>query len=199
MERQAEPKKRKWKKILGISLLALLICAVAAAAILYALDGRHVRFYLTGPKDLVVAYGQEFQDPGVTAVSVGDVFGEGEEQLPVSADGYVNTNEVGTYELTYSTHMFLWKYSTVRKVHVADLTPPTITLREIEGYEPSWFTGYEEEGYMAFDDLDGDVTDQVQRETLPDGFRYTVTDRSGNSTSVERHPHFTITEPEIVL
>ena len=75
----------------------------------------------------------------------------------------MDTKTPGAYELTYVTK-FLWKeYSAVRKVIVADREPPVVVLKHTEGYSPNWFTGYEEEGYTATDNCDGDVTDRVVR------------------------------------
>lgn len=45
---------------------------------------------------------------------------------------------------------------------------------------------YVEEGYTASDNYDGDITDKVERTVTDTGVIYTVSDSSGNETSVER-------------
>ena len=61
-----------------------------------------------------------------------------------------------------------------------------------------WFSGYEEEGYLAWDDVDGDLTAQVQFELLEDKIEYRVSDRAGNETVVERELP-AATAPELTL
>ena len=192
-------KKRSLKKTLKLAGLILLVYAAVAAAITILVDGRHVRFYLTGEQEITVPYGEPYTDPGCYAVTAGRIFGEGEHWLPVTTEGSVDTDTLGTYELRYCARYQLLEYSTVRTVHVADMTPPVITLKTREGYTPSWFTGYEEEGYTATDDLDGDVTDRVERRMLDDGVEYTVSDQAGNVATLVRHPNYTVTRPHIDL
>ncbi|MBR6088770.1 MAG: hypothetical protein IKP86_02475, partial [Anaerolineaceae bacterium] len=69
---------------------------------------------------------------------------------------------------------------------VPEAAEPVIELKKTEGYTPTWMTGYAEEGYTAFDAVDGDLTDKVESVRLGDRIRYSVTDSEGNSTSVER-------------
>ena len=91
-------------------------------------------------------------------------------------------------------------YSTERLVTVVDTTPPVIELKHTEGYTPTWMTGYAEEGYTAFDAVDGDLTDKVQSERLGDRIRYSVTDSEGNTATVERLlPDASFAPPEIKL
>ena len=186
---------RGWK----IALLALLVLILAAAAVLLTLDGRRVRFRLVGPAEITVPYGQSFTDPGRSAITVGDLFGPGSLELPVETEGEVDTRKLGDYELTYTARFLLSTYTAKRLVHVADLTPPTITLQSVEGYAPSWFTGYEEEGFLAWDDVDGDVTDRVERTDFGDKIQYLVTDAAGNTAVAFREPDYSLGKPELTL
>ena len=184
MSRQKEKKKksgRGWKA----TLLLFLLLIIASAAVLFTMDGRHVQFRLVDSSEITVPYGVDFVDPGRSAVTNGRIFGPA-LLLPVESSGYVNTKHIGTYELTYSTEFLFTTYTAKRIVHVADITPPVITLQTVDGYEPDWFSGYEEEGYLAWDDVDGDLTAQVQSELLEDKIEYRVSDRAGNETVVER-------------
>ncbi len=184
-EQAAEPEKgsgRGWK----IGLLLFLVVILGAAAILLTLDGRHVQFRLVESSEITVPYGVEFVDPGRSAVTVGRIFGRWDLELPVTTEGSVDTDTLGTYELTYSARFLFTTYTAKRTVHVADITPPVITLQTQEGYEPDWFTGYEEEGFLAWDDWDGDLTEQVEREDLGDRIEYRVTDSSGNTAVAVR-------------
>lgn len=65
-----------------------------------------------------------------------------------------------------------------------DKTPPVIELTRNPDYFVSSAEEYQEEGYKAVDDRDGDLTDSVRR--IPSGnvICYEVTDRAGN-TAIE--------------
>jgi len=186
-------------KTFKLVLLILGCYAVIAAGITTLFDGRHVRFYMYDAKEITVEYGSEYKDPGIYAVTVGRVFGEGEEKLDIETRGEVDTSKLGSYELEYVVNWGFREYITTRSVKVIDTTPPEIKLEFIEGYSPSWFTGYEEEGFSATDLCDGDLTDKVIVENMGENIVYTVTDSSGNSASVERIPKYSITEPQIHL
>ena len=195
----AEKKKKKrsgrgWK----ITLLLFFVIILGAGAGLFTLDGRHVQFRLVGSSEITVAYGKPYVDPGRSAVSTGRLFGPGTQELPIETQGSVNTDEIGTYILTYSTEYLYTTYTARRVVHVADLTPPTITVQTVDGYEPSWFTGYEDEGVLAWDDVDGDLTPFVQREDLGDRIEYRVSDSAGNEGVAVRELS-AIAPPEIKL
>ena len=186
---------RGWK----LTLLLFFVVIIGAAAVLFTLDGRHVQFRLVGSSEITVPYGVDFVDPGRSAVTTGRIFGPGVRELPVEASGQRgHRTGIGTYELTYSTQFLFNTYTAKRIVHVADITPPVITLQTVDGYEPDWFTGYEEEGYLAWDDVDGDLTDQVEREELGGQIEYRVKDSAGNETVVERELP-TASAPELKL
>lgn len=196
----ADQRKRKKQSGRGgkITLLLFLVMILGAAAVLFTLDGRHVQFRLVESSEITVPYGVAYVDPGRSAVTTGRLFGPGVMQLPVETVGEVDTNTIGTYILTYSTTFLSNTYTARRIVHVADLTPPTITLQTVEGYEPSWFTGYEEEGFLAWDDCDGDVTALVEREELGDRIEYRVTDSAGNEALAVRELS-AVASPELRL
>ena len=193
-----EETKKRTGRGWGGKLLLTLLLLIGAAAGLIALDGRHVQFRLVDQAEITVPYGKPFQEPGRSAITVGQLFGPGRYQLTVETQGEVDTGKIGTYELTYSTEYLFETYTTRRIVHVEDITPPVITLQTQEGYEPSWFTGYEEEGFLAWDDCDGDLTDQVEREDLGDRIEYRVKDRAGNAGYAVRELS-AVAPPELTL
>ena len=199
--------KKLWEKLRGrkigrtgrLVLMILALYALFVLAVTLVVDGRHVRFYMTQPQEITAAYGEEFTDPGCYAVTAGRLFGEGGRRLRLSVRGEVDTSKLGSYEIEYSAHWLFQEYSTRRTVTVVDKTPPEITLEYTEGYAPSWFTGYEEEGFTALANCDGDLTAKVEKKVLGDRIEYTVTDSSGNTASVERRPNYTVTAPVISL
>ena len=199
MKETDERKKRKSRRgwIILAAVLALLLLVVS---MLFLIDGRYVRFYMYGDEEQTIEYGTAFQDPGVYAVTTGRLFGESEERLEVETFGAVDTGRLGSYVLRYVTHYAFSEYSTERKITVVDTTPPVIELKHIEGYEPTWMTGYAEEGFTATDNCDGDLTGKVKRTPETDRIIYTVADTSGNSTTVERElPKLSYQPPTITL
>jgi peptidoglycan/xylan/chitin deacetylase (PgdA/CDA1 family) len=193
-------KTRRKRGLALVIALALVICLALTAAVILLLDARTVRFYVYGDEEMTVEYGSVFNDPGVYAVTAGSLFGEGEKHLPVNILGAVDTHSLGSYVLRYTTNWAFSEYAVEWRVNVVDTTPPVIELKHIEGYAPTWMTGYAEEGYTAHDNVDGDLTGHVERVKLDDRVLYTVTDSSGNSTSVERLlPALSYRPPRITL
>lgn len=193
--KKPEKKRKIWKTVLLLAVVYILVMAVITTAV----DGRHVRFYLTGAETLTIECGEPFVDPGCYAVTVGRVFGETEQPLDIRVEGQVDSVHVGSYELRYVVNFLFREYATTRHINVIDTTAPEIELRTNEGYRPSWLDGYVEEGYIARDICDGDLTDKVQREVFEDRIVYTVADAAGNTASVERRPDYAVTAPEITL
>lgn len=61
-----------------------------------------------------------------------------------------------------------------------DTTPPSIMLTRDNRYFVQPGARYEEEGYAAYDDTDGDLTKEVQVSINGDIVRYRVSDSAGN-------------------
>ena len=187
---------RGWK----VTLLLFFVIILGLGAALFTLDGRHVQFRLVDSSEITVAYGKPYIEPGRSAVTTGRLLGPGTQELPIETQGTVDTNVIGTYVLTYSTEFLSTTYTARRIVHVADLTPPAITLQTMDGEEPSWFTGYvrDQDNYMAWDDVDGDLTALVQVEDLGDRIEYRVSDSAGNEAVAVRDLS-SLAPPEIKL
>lgn len=64
----------------------------------------------------------------------------------------------------------------------SDTTPPSIMLTRDNRYYVQPGGQYEEEGYAAYDDTDGDLTSQVEISINGDIVRYRVCDSAGNIT-----------------
>ncbi len=185
-ETRDKTNRRKRGGILGTAAAILAVWLLLMAAAALVLDGRTVRFYIYGEDELTLEYGTPYAEPGVYAVTAGKLFGESEKHLELRTEGSVDSGRLGTYVLRYTARYAFSDYSAERRVTVVDTTPPVIELRRIEGYEPNWMTGYAEEGYVAYDACDGDLTGRVLRTKLDDRVVYTVSDSSGNTARMER-------------
>ena len=200
--RQARHSGIAWKRQVrtrrAILLILLAYTALICAAALI-IDARHVRFYMTGPEELSLEYGERYTEPGVYAVTAGNIFGESSKHMPVSSTGLAEGPELGSYRVEYTVKYAFRQWSTSRRVDVVDTTAPVLELKHVEGYRSSWYSGYQEEGFTAVDGHDGDISDKVLRDEREDAVVYTVTDSSGNTTSVERQLSYADTPPTISL
>ena len=197
-EKEKALRRRSPRLIAGAAIIALAL-SLLALALLLQFDARHVRFYMNEAAEITVAYGKPYEEPGVRAVTVGRITGESENELPIHVSGRVDTAHMGDYALHYEASTMLHRYGVDRIVHVKDTTPPVITLRHDEAAIPNWLEGYTEEGFQAWDDVDGDVTARVRVDVLGDARAYTVTDAAGNRAVAVRHIPFSIGRPKLEL
>ena len=197
---------RKRRHPLRTLCLVLLLLLFAAAAALYFLDHWQLRLEMRGKADVTLEYGEDFADPGAEARFGGELFFPDAVSPKVTVLGRVDTRSVGDYTLHY-TAAFLWFYAQAeRQVHVVDTVPPTLALVTVPGHYTLPGHAYEEEGYNAFDNADGDITDRVERRVEGNTVYYRVEDSSGNAARAERRiyptdplpPEITLTEGESV-
>ena len=103
----------------------------------------------------------------------------------------VDFNKVGTYIIEYKIPTFIGDYTVSQTINIVDTTDPTITLSGEKIFNQSYAKDYEEPGYTATDNYDGDLTDKVQvnKVDVTDteyNLIYTIEDSSGNSASETR-------------
>ena len=199
METEKNGEKRKRERNRAGRALLLLSLAVLCLAAFVRLDARHVRFFLYDGAEVCVPYGRPYCDPGVRAVPVGRLSGESGKELPVYVSGAVDTAVPGDYRLRYKAELLFRSYEAERLIHVTDQSAPVIRLQQREGYTCSWLDGYEEEGYTAEDDLDGDLSAQVQVEKRGEEWLYSVTDAAGNTGTALRRLPYASGRPELSL
>ena len=179
-------KKLMWKDYLTCVALLLLAVAMIAGAMVIGYNEFILSLELIGPQEITLEYGSDFQDPGATADFRGTILMKEGAVPEITVEGAVDTAVVGEYTITYYTEYWNYTKTAVRTVHIVDTQLPVISL----DYTPGYFTlpghEYEEEGYSAYDDYDGDLTGQVQRTVLEGEIVYTVSDSSGNQTAASR-------------
>ena len=153
-------------------------------------DSVKPKITLKGGNAVSAQFGQTFSDPGYKATDNLD----GNITSNVKVSGQVNTEVLGSYELTYEvTDSSTNKAVVKRTVNVVDTLGPTITLK---GYNPLTIplkSAYKDPGYTAIDNLDGDVTNKVAISGSVNGnvagvyyVTYSVTDSKGNYNYVVR-------------
>lgn len=158
----------------------LLLCLVGGLLLL------QVRLSLKDSPELSVEYSEPFEDPGVQSGLYFRCLNRKIMDVPYKVSGLVDTMHPGDYELIYRAKVLFYSDEIRRIIHVVDSVPPEITLVENEEHFTIPGEPYEEDGYSAADNVDGDLTDQVIRLEENGTVRYTVTDSSGNTTSILR-------------
>ena len=76
-----QEKNRRWKRSVVLFFAVLGVCLLAAVSLAMLADARHVRFYMMDAAEITTAYGKPYEDPGCTALRVGRISGEGDEEL----------------------------------------------------------------------------------------------------------------------
>ena len=171
--------KTKWI-ILISSIAAVLIAAGITCFFLY----RDVDIEITIEREQL-HYGSE-EDLGIRAVAKGRFSGKVYNLTP-QITGEVRRDSVGEYELSVSAKQFGAEKTEKFIVTIVDPDAPKIELQT----DPEYFTlpgsTYQEEGFRAIDDYDGDITERVERTATEEKVIYSVSDSSGNRTEVIRN------------
>lgn len=180
--------------ILGVILLAVLL------VFFFFINRWSVTITVNGNASEKLECGADYTDAGATARFHGSLICKKGWDVPVKTEGSVDTSAPGTYKITYTAKKDGVHASASRKILILDHVPPVITLTS----DPDHYTipgeTYKEEGYKAEDNIDGDITDKVQRKEKDGVVTYTVKDSSDNETTVTRQINYKDTiPPEITL
>jgi len=134
---------------------------------------------------------------GETIVNV-DVFSEYKEDgyqamaffkdvsREVIVDNKVDTSKVGKYSVTYKLNYYGFKIIKKRTVNVVDKEAPIITLTGNTEVIVCPSKEYVEEGFEVADNYDTDLKDKVKIKNDNGIITYSVSDSSGNASTVER-------------
>ena len=183
-----------------ISTLTLALLLFGAWFILFRLNTFFLTVEPNSPETTILEYGDSFTAPGAQVLLRGTLFltqGITPEQAQLTVTSTLQEDTVGTYTLTYTATFLNLTAEATRTITVQDTQAPSITLTEDS--LPMTYP-YQEAGFTAWDNYDGDLTDHVQRTEEPGRITYTVTDSSGNSTTVYREvPVYDPTLPIIYL
>lgn len=193
--------KKKLRRNFAIFLTVVVLLAVSAL-VLFRINRFSLEIRLKGQQEMAVSWGQQYLEPGAEAFLTGSLFFKEGIALDVeiSVGGYVNTMASGTYYRDYSARFLNWEGSATRTVLITDTDAPTITLNTLEGHFTIPGFPYEEEGYSAWDDCDGDLTEKVEIREENGFVHYRVSDNAGNVTSVSRKIYYEDPmPPEITL
>lgn len=174
-----------WPRIV-LAVLVLTLIAVGVWHTVRRANQYTVWMELLGDAEITLEYGQSMDDPGAKGWRQGKLYNDEIVELEVRTETNVDLTKLGTYQVTYTVEFVGLTATKTRTIHVVDTQAPVIELTS----DPEGFTlpgaAYQEEGFAATDNYDGDLSDQVVREEKDGVVIYTVSDASGNSTTVTR-------------
>ncbi len=170
--------KRKPKVFIPILLTIVLIFSLA---LIYYFSFS-LKLELNGDIKTTINLGSTYEEEYAKAYYLGK-----DVSKDVDIKNQVNTNKIGEYQVSYTIKEGLIKKTITRLVIVKDLEKPVITLNGDEKVSVCPNATYEDEGAIAIDNLDGDLTSQIQVEIEKDKLIYTVKDKSGNLETIERN------------
>ncbi len=173
-EIMAKKKKLNKKKFIRFIIIAALL--VLAAVVTFT----PVLIQMNGEKRVEIGYGENYEDAGAEVK-----LGLGK----VKTESDVDTSKIGTYKVKYS---FLMAHLT-RTVSVIDDVPPVLTLNGSDNIYMSTGTTFNDPGFTAIDEIDGDITSKVEvssdLNTAVAGVyhvSYVSTDAAGNAVRERR-------------
>ena len=172
-------KKRKKKIFIVFTLFFIMLTS------LFVLAYFSISLKLIGPSDLTLEVNSEYNDLGSKAKLLGlDL------TKKVKIEGSVDTGKIGKYRISYK----VFNKKIERVVKIVDTENPTIKLKGNNSVKLYQGDKYEEAGYEASDNYDGDLTDKVKIDSNVNTDKvgsyeiiYKVKDSSDNEFSIKRN------------
>lgn len=116
----------------------------------------------------------------------------------INVENNIDNKIIGEYHIHSKVKYLFYNFKKSFIVHVVDNVNPNISLNgERESYVCPG-KDYVEEGYTASDNYDGDITDNVIVDKQNDLIKYSVRDKSGNYSEIERKIIFIDREEPII-
>ena len=174
------------KRKKNVIYLNILIYLVIAGTLLVINNYSYPELKLLGKKEINLSLNEKYTDPGYKIVP-------NNKKYKVVVDNNIDENKTGSYEVKYSLQVKNRLINKVRKVNVVDNISPEITLKGSDNIKLYESSDYEEPGFIAFDNYDGDITknvivqNDIKEEVGDYKITYIVEDSSGNKTMVTRN------------
>ena len=173
--------KRKRKKILVISIISILIVSILTFIVCLYMWPR----IILENDNLEIPVFTKFKEPKYEAY-----IGKFNITNKVKKHGKVNINRLGEYKIKYEVKYYFLKTTKNLTVKVIDDETPIIELKGSDNVSVCPNKEYQEEGYQAKDNYDGDLTNNISIIKEQDKIIYSVKDKSGNSTTKIRNIHY---------
>lgn len=171
----------KQKKLIYICA-GSLICAVFVALIFF----NNFRFTFKGDSHIEFEYGETCFPAKPSATFKGNLLFTDGMSVSISTTDTIDSSKIGEQTITYETSYLCFKDTFTQTVVIKDSEAPIISLTGNNKVDVLYGHTYEEEGFTATDNYDGDITDKVIREVRDNNIHYSVSDTYGNTTEVIR-------------
>lgn len=177
--------KKGYKKVISIALIVIFLIIIASIAIIYFTGFPIIEY--KGEEVESISYGESYNDKGINVYTK---FKNISNQVII--EGNVDTTKIGNYTITYKVPYFNDYKTYTRNVNVVDTKAPSIKLSGSDHYKLTYGKDYEEPGYIATDDYDGDITSKVtvtKVDVNQNNYEnhYLVKDSSGNNFEIIRY------------
>ncbi len=137
------------------------------------------QIHLEGEKVITLNYKEKYKEKGYKASFLGE-----DITKKVQVSGKVDSNHLGKYQIVYRVKVGAFERKVVRKVVVTDNSAPVIEFEKEGNLYVCPGKKVSKEEYRAFDNYDGDLTDQVKVTKKKDQIIYQVSDQHGNQNVV---------------
>lgn len=168
-------------------ILILIIFIIIVITTTFFIIKNNIKFNLIGPNNQNIEVFSTYHEPGYKAT----IFNKNINNK-VKTTSTLNTNILGTYQITYKLELLTTKKIT-RTINVVDTEPPTITLNGNKNITIYTNDKYNDLGVTIKDNYDNDLSKNLTIEnnlnTKKAGtytITYTVYDSSNNKNSITR-------------
>lgn len=139
------------------------------------------KFKLKSGNTYTLEYGKKYKEPGYKVTRFGKDYTK-----KVKTINKINYKKLGNYNIIYQVKINGITFKSVRKINLIDKEKPKITLKGEENTILCPNKKYDEEGYKATDNYDGDITKNVKINKKENKIIYSVKDSSNNSFKITR-------------
>lgn len=171
------------KKVLNsqLKIIILITCIIIVLFGIFLLYNPFLTLKLMGNSTISLEVMTNYDEEGYEAKFLNNDLTKDVKIIP-----NIDVNKVGEYTITYTIKALLTTKSIERKIKIVDETKPEIILNGEKNIKLCPNHEYNEEGYNAVDNYDGDITDKVQKKIENNVIQYTVLDSSNNENKQER-------------
>lgn len=178
-------KKPSKKLIISMMCTVSIMILIVTTTVFFSLKPQ---IHLNGDKTIYVQLNELYEEPGYTA----QFFNQDLTDKVISTNN-IDVSKLGEYEINYKIKNYFKTSYINRKIVVVDSEKPNIILSGTNEVTIYINEEYEEPGYMAFDNYDGDITEKVVINNEIDNTKigeytvyYTVSDSSNNTVIIPR-------------
>ena len=195
--------RKRWVKGL-ITGLVMIVIILTVVIIVKSVGESKIE--IRCPDTIVVEYGSDFDESVIKTATKKHLFDK-KDKTDIEIEGDIDVTKLGEYEIKVVASRKKKHISKKVAVDVVDTQAPVISLVGDSEVTIEAGDSYEDAGFSADDNYDGDITDKVEADTQVDTHRvgdttiiYSVKDSSGNEAFAERIVHVVdTTAPGILL